>query len=215
MAAQTPTQRKATAKKAAATRKRNASKRQASTTRASARNPRESAQGTARRARRTAQTRVEAEATRAESLALQAERARALRACLRGRRGRAARRRACLRRHGRTPGRVTTLSAKATGKRRIVLRFRAPGSDGADPPAARTYLIKQSRRPIRNARAFRRARALCRGTCRFSVTELGAKVSLKVTGLRRRRTYHYAVAARDNVSARLGRRSRSVKARTR
>jgi len=75
MATQTPTQRKATAKKAAATRKRNASARQARTTRAGANRRSETTRGTARRATRTATTRVDAEATRLEGLALQAERA--------------------------------------------------------------------------------------------------------------------------------------------
>ncbi len=96
-----------------------------------------------------------------------------------------------------------------------MLSFRASGSDGSDPPAARRYVIKQSRHRIRSARDFRRAPALCRGTCRFSVTEPGVEVTLDVTGLRRHRTYHYAIAARDNVSARVGHRSKTVKAKTR
>jgi hypothetical protein len=56
MATQTPTQRQASAKRAAATRKRNAAKRSASTTRASARRTSSAASGTARNARRTART---------------------------------------------------------------------------------------------------------------------------------------------------------------
>jgi len=121
----------------------------------------------------------------------------------------------CLRRFGRTPGRVTTLRARAVGKNRIVLTFRAPGSDGANAPAARSYQIRQSLRPIRSARAFARATPLCKGTCRFDVVALRAEITLNVTDLTRRRTYYYAVAARDNVSGRLGPRSVTVKARTR
>jgi hypothetical protein len=65
-----------------------------------------------------------------------------------------------LKRYGRTPGRVTGLRARAVSKTKIVLSFGAAGTDGTDgsrPPAARAYLIKQSSRPIRGARAFSRA----------------------------------------------------------
>jgi len=155
-----------------------------------------------------------------DPLAVQAKRAKALTACLRGpKRGAAARRRSCFRRFGRTPGRVTALRARAAGKNRIVLTFRAPGSDGAKPPAARRYQIRQALQPIRSARAFARATPLCKGTCSFGVTALRdavtLTVTLTVTDLRRHRTYYYAVAARDNVSGRLGPRSVTVKAKTR
>jgi len=176
------------------------------------------------------------------ALAAQRRRATALRTCLRGvargaldqrrRAGRgparkrararrqitrlaASRRRGCLKRHGRTPGRVTTLAAKAAGPRRLTLTFRATGTELSKAPAASRYVIKQSRRPIRSARDFRRAAALCKGTCSFNVTDIGAKVTLTVTDLRRRSTYYYAVVARDNVSPRTGRRSKTVGARTR
>ena len=121
-----------------------------------------------------------------------------------------------MRRFGRKPGRVTDLKARAVGRGRIVLSFKAPGSDGSRPPAARSYVIKQSRRPIRSARSFRRAQSLCRGgRCRFSsVVDVGSPVELNVKDLRRRTTYYYSVAARDNVSGRLGRRSKTVRART-
>ncbi len=96
-----------------------------------------------------------------------------------------------------------------------MLTFRAPGSDGSRPPAARSYLVKQSRRPIRSRRSFRRAQTLCGGACRFALTRIGEKVTLTITGLRPRTTYYYTIAARDNVSGRLGPRSRVVSARTR
>jgi len=96
-----------------------------------------------------------------------------------------------------------------------VLTFKATGSDGSRPPAARTYLIKQSRRPIRTARGFARASSLCKGRCSFTVTKVGATVSLTVTNLRRRARYYFAIAARDNVSKRTGPRSRTVKTRVR
>ncbi len=90
------------------------------------------------------------------------------------------------------------------------------GSDGQRPPAAREYLIKQSRRPIRSARQFRRAKALCAGRCRFpTISRVGGTITIRVTDLRPRRHYYYSVAARDNVSRRLGPRSRSVGVRTR
>ena len=124
--------------------------------------------------------------------------------------------RACVRRHGTTPGRVTGLKARAFGRSRIVLTFKAAGTDGRKPPPARTYVVKQSLSPIRGARGFRRAQTLCRGRCRFpGVSEVGAMLSLTVSDLRAGSTYYYAVAARDNVSGRLGRSSRPAKATTR
>ncbi|MGI8945882.1 MAG: hypothetical protein ACR2GL_06560 [Thermoleophilaceae bacterium] len=132
------------------------------------------------------------------------------------RRHRRIRLRACRKRYGRTPGRVTGLTARGVARRRIVLTFKAPGSSGRRPPAARRYVVKQSRRPLRGRRRLRRAGSLCRGTCRFpKVRRIGARITLTVTGLRPHTTYHYVVRARDNVSGRLGRRSRSVTARTR
>ena len=124
-------------------------------------------------------------------------------------------RRRCLKRWGRTPGRVTGLKAVAVSRSKVVLTFTAPGTDGSRPPAAKTYVVKQSRRPIRGARAFRRARALCNGSCRFpSITRVGGQLTLAVTDLRPGAAYYYAVAARDNVSRLLGRRSRTVRVRT-
>ena len=108
------------------------------------------------------------------------------------------------------------MEARAVSKRKVVLTFNAPGSDGAKPPAARAYLVKQSRRRIRGARDFRRAKTLCKGSCRFpKVRRVGTDLKLTINDLRPGTTYHYAVAARDNVSRRLGRRSRTAKARTR
>jgi phosphodiesterase/alkaline phosphatase D-like protein len=47
------------------------------------------------------------------------------------------------------------------------------------------------------------------------VTEVGSRIELTVTNLRPNTTYFYAIAARDNVSRRLGPRSPAVKVRTR
>jgi hypothetical protein len=119
-------------------------------------------------------------------------------------------------RYGRTPGRVTGLTARPASSTSIVLAFNAAGTDRNLPPAARTYLVKQARRPIRSRRGFRRAQTLCEGRCRFpAIREVGGEVTLTVNDLRPRTTYYYAVAARDNVSGRLGPRSGSVKAQTR
>jgi len=123
-------------------------------------------------------------------------------------------RRRCLRLYGRTPGRVTGLGARVSSQTKIVLSFSAPGTDGSRPPAARRYVVKQSLGPIRDLRAFGRARTLCGGACGFPAIRVGAKLSLTITGLRRHTTYYYAVAARDNVSGRLGPRSLVVKVRT-
>ncbi len=124
-------------------------------------------------------------------------------------------RRLCLLRNARRPERVTTLSARSAGRTAIVLAWKAAASDGARPPAARGYLVKQSRRPIRSARDFARAHSLCRGNCRFAVRPLDASITMKVIDLHRRATYYYAIAARDNVSGRLGQRSRTVRVGTR
>ena len=125
-------------------------------------------------------------------------------------------RRACSKRYGRTPGRVTALRARAVSRRRVVLSFHAPGSDGSRPPAARSYLVKQSRKPIAGRRSFRRAQALCGGSCHFpTLAEVGGRITLTVSALRPRTTYHYEVAARDNVSHRPGPSSQPVRVRTR
>jgi len=124
-------------------------------------------------------------------------------------------RRACRKRHGRTPGPVTRLAVRSVSKSKVVLSFNVPGTDGRKPPAARTYVIKQSRRPIRGSRGFVRAQTLCRGRCRFNLTLVGAKATLTVRDLRPNTTYYYSVAALDNVSERRGPRSPNVKARTR
>ncbi len=155
-----------------------------------------------------------------DPLALQARRARDLRSCLakakrvtRSKRDSA--RRACMKRYGRTPGAVKGLKGAGKSKSSIVLSFTAPGTDGARPPAARSYLVKQSPSKIASARDFTRAQKLCKGRCRFTVTRVGTKINLTITNLRPKTTYYYAVAALDNVSARPGPRSAAVKAKTR
>ncbi len=151
--------------------------------------------------------------------ALEAQRARALRSCRfkatqRPKRLRAKARKACLRRYGRTPGRVGALRARVVGRTKLVISFTATGSDGRKDPAARWYVIKQSARAKRIGGRFLPATSLCRGTCRFKLTTVGTRVSLTVTDLDPRTTYSYSVAARDNVSHRLGPRV-TVRVRTR
>jgi alpha-tubulin suppressor-like RCC1 family protein len=152
----------------------------------------------------------------ADARAREAQRLRALRSCLRAAAKRPARlrkraRQACLRRHGRTPGRVGALRARVLGRTKIVLSFKAAGSDGRSDPAARSYLIKQIQR---GGRAASPVKTLCGGSCRFKLTQTGTSVSLTVTDLRPHTTYTYTVAARDNVSKRLGPRV-AVRVRTR
>jgi len=120
----------------------------------------------------------------------------------------------CLHRYGRTPGRVSAVHARATGPHTITLSFDAAGTDHERPPAARRYLIRQSTQPIRTARDFRTSHALCHGSCAFNVVKVGATIVQRVTGLDRRRTYYYAIEARDNVSKRPGPRSPTIQART-
>lgn len=124
-------------------------------------------------------------------------------------------RRQCSTRFARRPGPVTSLSARATSRSTVVLSFEAAGTDGSKPPAAKGYVVKQSRRPIRTSRDFARAHTLCGATCRFGVTQVGAAISLRVVDLRPGTTYHFAVAARDNVSGKPGARSKPVRVKTR
>lgn len=107
------------------------------------------------------------------------------------------------------------VEARSVSTTEVRLKFRAPGTDQARAPAARSYLVKQSLTPITSRRAFRRAQTLCNGACRFSVAEVGSQIALTITDLRPRTTYYYAIAARDNVSRRTGLRSRTVRARAR
>jgi alpha-tubulin suppressor-like RCC1 family protein len=155
--------------------------------------------------------RLAADRRKALGLASSKRRLARLQAQQRAARGRTA----CLTRHGRTPGSVTGLAAKASAAGKLVLSFRVAGTDGSKPPAARRYLVKQSERPIRTAADFRRAAALCRGTCTFDVTRLDATAQLTITDLRRNRRYYYAVVARDNVSGRTGPRSKTVTTKAR
>jgi hypothetical protein len=123
---------------------------------------------------------------------------------------------ACVRRYGRVPGRVTQLRAVQTGAGKVRLSFRAAGNDGGKAPAARAYLVKQSTRPIRTALDFTRGVSLCKGKCPFpQLTSIHATVTLDVTKLVPKRIYYYAVAALDNVSSRVGPRSRTVSVRAR
>jgi hypothetical protein len=120
----------------------------------------------------------------------------------------------CLERYGRKPGKITGLVAQPTGPTSIQLSWPAVGTDGGLPPPARGYLVKQSLRPIRTARDFRRAQTLCEGSCNFRVTSMFTLLSLVIGDLQQHTTYYYAVAGRDNVSCRLGPRTGTVKATT-
>ncbi|MDQ6804295.1 MAG: hypothetical protein M3065_04880 [Actinomycetota bacterium] len=121
----------------------------------------------------------------------------------------------CVKTWGRRPGQVNGLHAITRGTTKIELDFTAPGTDGHNPPAVTSYLIKQSSHPIRNRHNFTAAQALCKGACRFTVTRVGTKIRLTVTALRPRTIHYYAVAARDNVTGQPGPRSQTVMVRTR
>jgi len=149
----------------------------------------------------------------------EARRERGFRSCLgrvahRPKHARGIAHRECLRRYGRTPGRVVRLHARAASRNRVVLLFGAPGTDGSRPPAARRYLVKQSFRPIRSTRDPAGTQTLCHGSCRFAVVTVGTRIRLTVTNLRPHTRYFYAVTARDNVSGRPGPRA-SVNVKTR
>jgi hypothetical protein len=51
---------------------------------------------------------------------------------------------------------------------------------------------------------FKLAHALCKGTCRFSAARVGQRLTLTITDLEPDTSYYYVIAARDNVSRRLG-----------
>lgn len=121
----------------------------------------------------------------------------------------------CLKTWGRRPGQVNGLHAITRGDTKIELDFTAPGTDGNNPPAATSYLIKQSSHAIRNQHNFIASQALCKGACHFTVTKVGTEIRLTVTALRPRTIYHYAVAARDNVTGQPGPLSQAVTGRTR
>lgn len=115
------------------------------------------------------------------------------------------------------PGRVKALRARTLSESEILLSFSAPEDPivPSRPPASR-FLVKQSTRPIRSERDFGGARTLCGGRpCSFSTpARVGQRLSLRVTGLRRRTTYYYAVKAVG--AAHLGGpRSKTARARTR
>lgn len=95
------------------------------------------------------------------------------------------------------PGRVIDLTATALSTSSIRLTFSAPGS----PPATR-YVIRQAKRRINGEAEFGRARALCGGTCVFGARAAGERLSLRVTGLRPKRTYFYALRAVSAAGAR-------------
>ncbi len=121
----------------------------------------------------------------------------------------------CLRQYGRTPGAIVGLTARAVSNTTVELSFHAPGTDGSNAPPARAYVVMQSQRLMRKAPDFTRASPLCKGSCHFNVTSVGAKIVLMVTHLRSHTTYYYAIAARDDISAKQGPRSASVSVRTR
>lgn len=112
------------------------------------------------------------------------------------------------------PGRVKMLAPRLA-RGRVTLRFRAVASDGRHGPAVRLYVVRLAGRTIRTARAFGRARSLCRAPgCRYTPRRAGQVLTLKVKGLRPGRTYYAAVQARDGAGNH-GRRSRSVRVRNR
>lgn len=111
------------------------------------------------------------------------------------------------------PGRVRNLRARPVSSRAIVLSFAAAGLNRGDPPPAGAYVVKQSRKPIAGRRGFARARSLCGGVCRFTPAKVGERITLRVTDLRPRTSYHYAVRVRD-ADGKLGPTS-MVRARTR
>jgi hypothetical protein len=111
------------------------------------------------------------------------------------------------------PGRVNDLAAGEATRSTVELSFRAVGTDGRAPPAARRYLFRQSERPIETLDDFARARPLCGGACEFEPGGVGTRVSLSLTDLRPGTTYHWAVRA-QGPDGRLGPLSNNASAAT-
>lgn len=93
-----------------------------------------------------------------------------------------------------SPGRVADLAATALSGSQIRLQWSAVGTDGARPPPAAEYVVKQARAPVAGADAFREATTLCE--CSFDLAEVGEALTVTVTDLDPGTTYHYAVRAR-------------------
>lgn len=97
------------------------------------------------------------------------------------------------------PGPVEGLGARATSPSEVELSFLAAGSNHTSPPPARSYVVKQSLKPIGDAGDFKAAHSLCGGTCGFDPPRVGEPLALRVTDLRPNTTYYYAVAARNDA----------------
>jgi hypothetical protein len=92
------------------------------------------------------------------------------------------------------PGAVLDLKARALSTSRVGLTFSAPGV-----PPAQAYVIKLSRSRIAGAAEFERATALCGGVCRLTPRAPRERLALTVTRLRPKRTYYFALRARDSA----------------
>lgn len=93
-----------------------------------------------------------------------------------------------------SPGRVADLAATALSGSQIRLQWSAVGTDGARPPPAAEYVVKQAEAPVADAAAFREATTLCE--CSFDPAEVGEALTVTVTDLDPGTTYHYAMRAR-------------------
>ena len=96
------------------------------------------------------------------------------------------------------PQAVTDLAAEALSGTEIKLTFSAPGSNGAAPPPAGRFVVKQSQAPITED-SFAAATTLCGGECTFSPKSVNDVITLAVTGLAPDTTYHYALKAKDDA----------------
>lgn len=94
------------------------------------------------------------------------------------------------------PAAVGDLAASATSEAQVVLRFSAVAADGAFPPPAGRYVIKQSTAPITDQAGFDAAQAVCgAGGCSFAPAAVGKALTLLVGELSPATTYHYALEA--------------------
>lgn len=97
------------------------------------------------------------------------------------------------------PARVDDLSATVLSESQVLLRFSAVGADGADPPPARRYVVKQAAGRIDDQAGFDAARSLCADGCAFSPAAVGQGLVLLVGDLAPATTYVWSVEAVNDL----------------
>lgn len=93
-----------------------------------------------------------------------------------------------------TPRLIASVSSGSS----VQLEFRAV-DDGAGVGPARSYVVKQATEPLGTSDWIDSAALLCKTTCDFTPPETGTVLQLAVTDLTPGTTYHFAIAATNDV----------------